>query len=317
MPEPDALIVDLGSNDGTLLRAFKERGMRVLGIDPAREIARQATEAGIETLPLFFNGSTAPQVLADYGHAAIITCNNLFANIDQLDDVTDGIHHLLRPDGVFIFESFYLVDFVQNMVFDFAYHEHLSYFSVTPLVPFFKRHHLELIDVQRVSTKGGSLRYTVQIEGGPRSVSPAVTNLLDLEAKIGTVHQKIYQKFAVQINAAKNELLKLLDQIQAEGNTLAGYGASATTTTLLYHFGLTDRLAFIADDYPAKQHRYSPGKHIPVLAPEALYEKKPDYVVIMAWRYVEPIVAKHQEYLAQGGKFIVPLPELKVIEKGH
>lgn len=312
-PPANALVVDIGSNDGTLLSFFKERGLRVLGVDPAREIARSATASGIETLPTFFTYDLASQILNERGPATIITANNLYANVDDLATLTEAIHHLLSTDGVFVFESFYLADWMQNMVFDFTYHEHLSYFSVKPLVSFFQSHDMELIDVQRVPTKGGSIRCVIQRVGGPRPVSPAVAELVEMETKLGLHRAETFKAFAARIDQAKDQTLELVRSLLAQGKTIAGYGASATTTTLVYHFELGDKLSFIADDYPAKQNLYSPGYHIPVLAPQALYERKPDYVLILAWRYVEPIIKKHKTFIEQGGKFIVPLPELKII----
>jgi len=312
-PPAGALVIDLGSNDGTLLRAYKNRGLRVLGVDPAREIARKATESGVETLAGFFTAELAQKIRADYGPAAIITANNLFANVDDLNDMTAGIKSLLAPDGVFIFESFYLADQIENMVFDFTYHEHLSYFSVKPLALFFRDHGMELIDAQRVPTKGGSLRYTAQLAGGRRPAAPSITELEANESRLGIHDPAAFRAFNDRIEAAKGKLRAMLSGLKAEGKTVAGYGASATTTTLVYHFGLGGDLDFIADDYPAKQNLYSPGFHIPVLAPEALYEKRPDYVLILAWRYYQPIIDKHSRYVESGGRFIVPLPDLKVI----
>jgi len=312
-PPANALVVDIGSNDGSLLRFFKKHGMRVLGVDPAREIARRATASGIETLPEFFNHDLVRKIKKEHGSAAIVTANNLYANVDDLNTLTAAIFDLLTPDGVFIFESFYLMDWMQNMVFDFTYHEHLSYFSVKPLVSFFRRHNIELIDVKRVPTKGGSIRYTIQRAGGPRPVSPTVAELMALETKIGLHCPKTFKAFAVRIDNAKKKVLDLVKSLLEQGKTIAGYGASPTTTTLIYHFELGDKLRFIADDYEAKQNLYSPGYHIPVLAPQALYERKPDYVLVLAWRYAEPIIKKHKAFLEQGGKFIVPLPDLRII----
>lgn len=312
-PPKGAFAVDLGSNDGSLLGFFKQKGMRVLGVDPAREIARKATEAGIETLPGLFTQDMARKIKTERQPAAIVTANNLFANVDELGPFTDAICDVLAPDGVFIFESFYLVDWIQHMVFDFTYHEHLSYFSAKPLVAFFRRHGMELIDVLRVPTKGGSVRYTVQLAGGPRSVSPSVKKLMDIETRVGSDRIETFRTFARKIDTAKDQLSELLQELKASGKTIAGYGASATTTTLVYHFGLGKSLQFMVDDYVAKQNLFSPGYHIPVLAPEEIYRRKVDYVLILAWRYYEPIVEKHQEFLKQGGHFIIPLPELKVI----
>ena len=312
-PPRGALVVDLGSNDGTLLRPFKERGMTVLGVDPAREIARDATASGVETLPEFFTADLSQKIRKERGAASIVTANNIYANVDALGEFTDNIRTLLGPDGVFIFESFYLGDLVDNLVFDFIYHEHLSSFSVKPLAGFFRRHGMELIDAERVPTKGGSLRYTVQLEGGPRKVSKAVADLLAEEEQRGLGRMETFKAFSMRIEAAKKELRSLLDKLKSEGKTIAGYGASATTTTLVYHFGLGDYLDYLVDEYDRKQNTLMPGLHLPVLGPEVLLKRKTDYVVIIAWRYVQPILDKNRAFREQGGKFIVPLPKLQII----
>jgi C-methyltransferase-like protein len=198
-------------------------------------------------------------------------------------------------------------------VFDFIYHEHLSSFSVTPLAGFFRRHGMELIDAERVPTKGGSLRYTVQLEGGPRKVSKAVTDLLAEEEQRGLGRMETFKAFSTRIETAKKELRSMLDKLKREGKTIAGYGASATTTTLVYHFGLGDYLDYLVDEYDRKQNTLMPGLHLPVLGPEALLKRKTDFVVIIAWRYVQPILDKNRAFREQGGKFIVPLPKLQVI----
>jgi SAM-dependent methyltransferase len=312
-PPRGALIVDLGSNDGTLLRFFKQRGMTVLGVDPAREIARAATESGVETLPEFFTADLSGQLRRERGAATIVTANNIFANVDELDEFTANVRSLLSPDGVFIFESYYLGDLIENMVFDFIYHEHLSSFSVTPLVSFFRRHGMELIDAQRVPTKGGSLRYTVQLAGGPRPVSATVGELLVEEARRGLGRMETFKAFAGRIEFAKEQLLALVIKLKSDGKTMAGYGASATTTTLMYHFGLGNYLDYLVDEYSRKQNVLSPGLHLLVLPPQALIDRKTDYVVILAWRYIQPILKKNRAYRRQGGRFIVPLPKLEVI----
>lgn len=310
---PGSLVIDIGSNDGTLLRAFNKHGMRVLGVDPAREIARKASESGVETLPDFFTPEFGRKIKQERGPAAIVTANNLFANVDDLTEMTDTIRDLLAPDGVFVFESFYMADLMRNMVFDFIYHEHLSYFSVKPLAGFFQRRGMELIDVERVPTKGGSLRYTAQLAGGPRKVSPSVAELIAHETSIGLHRVEGFRTFTGRIDSARSELHKLLRELNAQGKKTDGYGASATTTTLAYHFKLGDAMGCIYDDYPAKQGLFSPGQHLPVLPSQAIYDRKPDYVLILAWRYFDPVVRKHQVFMEQGGHFIVPLPQLKLI----
>ena len=315
-PPAGSLVVDVGSNDGTLLRSFKTRGMTVLGIDPAVEIARRATENGVETLPEFLTVETARRIREERGPAAIVTANNVIANIDDLDEVVAAVRELLAPDGVLVFESFYLGDLVRNLVFDFFYHEHISAFAVGPLEPFFRAHGLELVDALRVPTKGGSLRYTVQLEGGGRPVGASVGELEAQEAAQGLHGLELFRAFASEIDSAKRATLELVRQLKSEGASIAAYGASATTTTLVYHFELGDLLDCFLDDYPAKQGLLSPGLHIPVLPSEALYERRPDYVVVMAWRYWEPIVARHPRYVEAGGTFVVPMPELRVVRAG-
>ena len=312
-PPPGALVIDVGSNDGTLLKSYQKRGMKVLGVDPAREIAARATAAGVETLAEFLTVPVARRIRQERGPAAIVSANNVIANIDDLDEIAAAIRELLAPDGVFVFESYYLGDLVQNMVFDFIYHEHISSFAVKPVALFFQRHGLELVDVLRVPTKGGSLRYTIQLAGGPRKTAPIIGELLALEAQQGLDQPEMFRAFNARIERAKADTLAVLQKLKTEGKSVAGYGASATTTTLVYHFGMGGLIDYLVDDYPAKQGTFSPGLHLPVLPSEALYERRPDAVVVMAWRYYEPIMRRHQKYSAQGGKFIVPMPELIIL----
>jgi hypothetical protein len=309
-----ALVVDIGSNDGILLRFFQQKGLRVLGIEPAQHIARDANAAGIETLPEFFTPALAEQVRAKYGPAAIITANNVFANIDDLTTMATGVRKLLDADGVFIFESYYLADLVRNMVFDFIYHEHLSSFSVKPVQSFFARMGMELIDVTRVPTKGGSLRFTTQLAGGPRRVQPSVAAHIQLENEMGLYQAETYAAFAAKVDGLKRRTCELLSELKSQGKSIAGFGASVTGTTLIYHFGLGRFLDYLVDDNPAKQGTYSPGLHLPVLPSAALQERKPDCVLMLAWRFAAPIIKKNQAYLDQGGRFIVPVPEVKTIQ---
>ncbi len=312
-PDDNGLVVDIGSNDGTLLRFFKDRGMRVLGIDPALEIALKATASGIETLPAYFNVELARRLRTERGPASLIVSNNTMANIDALDEFIGGIRNLLAPDGVFVFETIYMADMVRRNHFDNIYHEHIYYFSVKPLDRLFRRHKMQLIEVQRIPTKGGSLRGYVQLAGGPRRQSPSVDELLKDEDKTGIHQAETFRNFSAQLDEAKTRLLDLLRDLKSQGKTIAGYGASHSVTTLLFHFGLGEFLDFLVDDNPVKQGLFSPGYHIPVYSPEALYEKRPDYVLLLAWRFNQLMKNKHRAYLERGGHFITPLPELEVI----
>jgi hypothetical protein len=311
-PPTGSLAVDIGSNDGTVLKFFQAEGMRVLGVEPAREIALKASAAGVETWPEFFSSEMGRRIKAEHGPASIVTINNTFANVDDLDDMLEGVRGLLAPEGVLVIETGYLFDLALEGLFDNIYHEHLGYFSVKPLQTFLQRHHLELIHVERIATKGGSLRALAQRAGGPRSVSTSVERLLTLEKEAGIDRPDIYRALDSRMESQSQRLRDLLKGLKAQGKTIAGYGASVGTTTFLYRFQLGDLLSFIADDNPAKHHLFSPGHHVPVLPSESLYTERPDYVVILAWRYSAPIMEKHQDYLAQGGRFILPWPELAV-----
>lgn len=309
-----SLVVDVGSNDGTLLSHFKAGGMKVLGVEPAVEIANNATKVGIQTLPDFFTKDFAGKIRSKYGPASIITMNNLFANIDNLQDAVNGVKLLLAPDGVFIFETFYFVNYVENMVFDFMYHEHLSYNTIKPLVRFFDMHHLELIDVHGVPTKGGSIRCIVQLKGGPRKVTSSVQNYIDYEEKIGIQKPgKLFREYKQKIQSEKEKLRAELDLLKSQGKKIAAFGASATSTTLIYHFGLVPYFDFLIDENPAKQDTFSPGANLPVYSPSSIMLQKPDAIVILAWRFAEPIMKNYSSFLEMGGEFIIPLPSLKKV----
>ena len=315
--KPGDLVVEIGSNDGTLLGFFQQAGMRVLGIDPARNIVARATEDGIETLAEFFTPALAARILKSHGPAAAICANNVCAHIDDLKGVIEGVRGLLAPDGLFIFEVSYLLDVYENRLFDTIYHEHLDYHRVGPLRRFFRENGMAFVDAQRVSTQGGSLRGFVRSAGsdgeGGGEEGAAVDELEALERAAGLEKPETYRLFAAQIEHRRVELTALLKGLKAEGKMVAGYGAPAKATTLMYHFGLgRDVIEFIVDDNPLKQGLYSPGLHVPVLAVDALYERRPDYVVVLAWNFADSIVAAHPAFTEAGGRFVIPLPNLTI-----
>lgn len=310
-PVPNSLVVEIGSNDGSALQCYKNAGMRVLGVDPAREIAEQATQRGTKTLPEFFNTTLAHSIMAEYGKASIVMANNVLANINDLTDIMEGVKVLLAPDGVLIFETGYALDLIQKTIFDNIYHEHLSYFSVKPLQHFFREQGLQLIHVERVPTKGGSIRCTVQLVTGNIVEHPSVAELLALE-EVTEIHKvSTLQQFAAEIEKTKVQLTTLLKNLKSPGKKIAGYGAVTGVTTVLYTLGLGQYIDFLVDDNSNRQNRYSPGLQISVKSPEAIYDT--DYTVILAWQYVDPIVKRHPRYLQQGGKFINFLPYLTII----
>ena len=312
--KPGSLVVEIGSNDGSLLEFFKEKGCNVVGVDPAQQIAAAATAKGILTLPEFFSSALADEIRSRHGPASVVAANNVFAHSDNLADIVRGIRTLLADDGVFVFENSYLVDIVDRFLFDTVYHEHVSYHSIAPLKTFFERLGMQLIDVQRIASKGGSIRgFAQRLPEGKRPVAPIVAELLAMESARGFAQPQVYREYAQAIDARKQALTRLLEGARAQGKTVAGYGASTTVTTLMWHFDLTDKIDFLADDNPRKEGLYSPGCHVPVVASKEIYSRRPDYVIILAWNYAQPIIDRHRRFLEEGGKFVVPLPDLRVV----
>lgn len=307
-------VVDIGSNDGTLLGFFQEAGMRVVGIDPARAIATRAREAGIDTRMAFFTPELARDLRAEFGEASLVTANNVFAHADNLGSIVEGVKTMLAPGGKFVFEVSYFVDVFEKVLFDTIYHEHLSYHTVTPLVSFFAGLGMTLIDAERIDTHGGSIRIVVENTDGAIHIQPAVAQMVVLEERLRIGEPDTLRRFADRIAGVKDTLVDLLHKLAADGATIAGYGAPAKATTLIHHFGLKpDLISFIVDDSPLKQGLYTPGNHIPVLPSSALMESNVDYVVILAWNFADSIIRNNDAFQRAGGRFIVPLPKVKVI----
>lgn len=312
-PKIGGLVLDIGSNDGILLKYFKEYGMEVLGIDPMPGIAEKASKNGIPTLPYFFNEDSTKKLNDEYGKASVICSNNLVADTDDLSGFVKAVRSLMDKDSIFFFETFYLFLQIQNHVWDFTYHEHYSYFTIKPLVKYFKNMGMELIDVTPNLTKGGSMRCTLQLEGGHRRVTDSVNEHIKREEEEGFHSKNIFNKYATSIEKGKQEYTNLIKQLKDDGKKLIGYGASATSTTLMYHYDMEGTLDYLVDDFKAKQNLYSPGMHVPVFSSDEIYNNPPDYIVVLAWRYYEKILKKHQRFVDQGGRFIIPLPSLKII----
>ena len=309
-----SLVVEIGSNDGSLLKAYKALGMKVLGVDPAKTIAATASSEGVPTLPQFFTLAIARDILAEHGLAKLMCANNVFAHADNITDIVKGIRLLLAPDGVFVFEVSYVPDIIDNFVFDTIYHEHVSHHALIPLERFLNSLDMTLFDVERVATKGGSARGFAQpLSSGKRVRTKYLQEMMDEENRRGIDQPQIYRDFYQAIQERKHKVLNYLDEAIAQNKTVAAYGASTTATTLLYHFELEERLKFIVDDNPLKDGMFSPGAHIPVYAASALYTHKPDIVIILAWQYADAIINKHKRFTQAGGKFIIPLPDMKII----
>ena len=308
-----SLVVEIGSNEGPMLRAFQDRGCRVLGIEPATEIAHAATSGGVPTLARYFTKELAVEVQEEYGRAAVIAANNVLANIDDLDEVMEGANLLLAPDGLLVMETSYWRDVVGQGLIDTIYHEHLSYFSVAPLKLFFQRHGLQLIDCQRNANKGGSIRLTAQKNRGPRPVRPSVENQIALEWEERIHDLNTLAACRNRLNELTRKLQEAINQFRPVDKSVAGYGASVGTTTMLFEFGLGQTIAQMFDDNPRKHGKYSPGLHIPCLPADGLDEAKPDHVIVFAWRYFDQIRKKHLGYEQGGGHYILPIPRVEVI----
>lgn len=308
----DSLVVDVGSNDGVLLKPLQQKGVKVLGIEPAKNIAEQANKEGIETIAQFFGPTLAREIKAEKGPATIITANNVFAHTDDIPFFVEAVKELLAPDGIFVFEVQYLKDLIEKNLFDIVYHEHLYYYHITPLRQFFEKMGMEIFDVEHVPVHGGSLRVFVQKKGGSHTISPTVEQMINAETALNTPAP--YTAFAERITQNKKALTSMLHALKEADNSIVGFGAPAKATTLLYTFGIdANILEFIVDDSAFKQGRVMPGSHIPIVGPEALYKENPDYCLILAWNFAEPIMKNHGRFTKQGGKFIIPVPTPRIV----
>lgn len=310
----NALTLDIGSNDGILVKPLKKLGACALGIDPAEGIAERANKEGLETLTGYFTKEFAKKLAAERGEAILITANNVFAHIDDLDDVVRGVAALLSKKGLFVIEVPYLVDFLEKKLFDLTYHEHLSYIALRPLQAFFKRNAMRIVDVEKVSTHGGSVRIMVAHDDADFSESPIVGQMIKDEEKKGLYESDTYKKFADNIFENRTALRTLLSDLKKKGKKIAGYGAPAKGNTLLNFMDIgPDILEYIVDDNPLKQGLYSPGMHVLIAPPERLVEDPPDYLFILAWNFATPIMEKTKDFKTHGGKYIIPVPAARIV----
>ncbi len=304
------LAVDIGSNDGTLLGFLGDGGMRILGIEPAAGIAELARERGIPTVVSWIDVETAERVRTEHGPASLVTANNVFAHSDDMGEFAEAVRVLLGDQGIFIFEVNHLGDMVDNMAFDTIYHEHLAYHTVSPLRSFLAAHGLELFDVRPIATKGGSMRGFAQRVGGLRPVAAGVEQYVERERKEGMLHPGYMESFRRRIEQRRDQVRMMLEEVGARTKIAVGFGASASSTTLLYHYGLNDYLSGLIDDWPERQGLFSPGLHLPVMSGDVLNSADaPESVVILAWRFWEAILRNYSTYLGNGGRMLIPLPE--------
>jgi SAM-dependent methyltransferase len=309
----DSLVVEIASNDGYLLKNFVAAGVPCLGIEPAANIAKVAREQGVETLVEFFGQGLARGLAGARRQADLILGNNVFAHAPDTNDFVAGLRALLKPKGRVVFEFPYAADFIEKTEFDTIYHEHVFYFSLTALKPLFERHGLTVFHVERLPIHGGSLRLFAGVTGS-HPVQPSVTAMLDDEHRKGLDGLPYYQSFATRVRELKTALNTRIADLRHAGHAIAAYGASAKGSTLLNFYGLGPaQLDFVVDRSTYKQGRLTPGTHLPILPPEELLARRPDYTLLLTWNFADEILAQQRAYREAGGKFILPIPRVTVV----
>lgn len=307
------LVVDIGSNVGVLLEAFKNKGIRVQGVDPAANIVLLAQKRGIDTICDFFNEETVDKILHTKGKASVITGTNVFAHINDLHLLMKNIKKLLKEKGVFIFEAPYFVNLIKTIQYDTIYHEHLSYLSVKPLIGFFAHHNMEMIDIEFADIHGGSFRVYIS-EKGNYPVSDIINDLFTREEAMGLYSHAVLDDFSDKVKKNRAELTWLLHSLKRSGKTIIGVSAPAKGMTLLNYCRIgNDWLDVVSEKSTLKINRYTPGMHIPVVSDNYLLENRPDFALLLAWNFADEIMENLSEYRKRGGKFIIPIPMPKIV----
>jgi SAM-dependent methyltransferase len=312
---PGSLVVEVASNDGYLLQFVRNHGIGAVGIEPCKSVADAAIAKGIDTRVRFFGRGTARALAAEGLSADLIVANNVLAHVPDINDFVGGAAILLKPEGVATFEVHHLLKLMERRQFDTIYHEHFSYLSLIAAQKIFQAADLRVFDVEELSTHGGSIRFFVCRAEASHPETPNVRRVLADERAFGLERDDVYEDWGRAVHASKRSLLKLLIDLKAKGKSIAAYGAPAKGVTLLNFCGVgRDFIDFTVDLAPSKQNRLLPGVHIPILPPDAIYENRPDYVVILPWNIEEEIVTQCAGIRDWGGKFIVPVPEARIVD---
>jgi hypothetical protein len=310
---PEDLFVEIGSNDGHFLQVVKESHQKILGVDPARNIASEANRRGLPTIPDFFSSKVAGDIVSKHGRAKVIVGNNVVAHIDNHHDLAKGVGELLADDGVFIFEAPYLTDMFENLTFDTIYHEHLSYLAVRPLTRLLRPYGLEIFDVEVHPIQGQSIRVFAD-RIGARPISASVSGLIKRELDLGFNRVGSYFRLANQIEKLKAEVVSFLRNLKQQGERIAGYGAPAKGNTLLNYYGIgRDILDYVTEELPSKMGLYTPGTHIPVAHVSEFRNNPPDYAFFLAWNYRDAVLEKESGFRSRGGKFIMPVGKIRIL----
>jgi len=312
--DEDPFIVEIGSNDGIMLRNFSQRGVRHLGVEPSENVAQEAIRNGISTTCGFFNLEEAHRILREHGPASAVLGANVFSHIEDIRSVFAGISALLKDDGVFVFEEPYLGDIIDKTAYDQFYDEHVFYFCLSSLDNLLVADGMVIVDAQPQPVHGGSMRYVVAKKGA-RPVNDRLSGLRDREASLGLNQGSTFQSLHERIQASKEQLVNLLQKLRQDGKRVVAYGATSKSTTVTNFCGIgPDLIEFISDTTPIKQGKFSPGTHIPVKPYEDFVTNYPDYAVLFAWNHGEEIIAKEQDFLSRGGRFITFVPEVRILD---
>ena len=299
----NSLVIDIGSNDGIALVPLKEKNIKVLGVEPAKNISAIALEKGIPTINDYFTSEIADTILQDYGYADIVTASNVFAHADGLKEIANSVFKILKNEGTFIVEVQYLLDTINDLTFDNIYHEHVNYWSVTSMVNFFNNLGYSVVKVEHIDTHGGSIRVYVQNQG--YKIDSSVELFLNKEDDFGLTNYDTYLGFAKRVEQIKTNVLKNIKALKDQNLTLVGYGSPAKATTSLNYFGITsNEISYIVEDNPLKHGKLLPGVRIPIYSKEKIHENLPDVIIVMAWNFFEYIKQNNQDLIDKGVKFI-------------
>jgi len=309
----NSFVVEIGSNDGIMLKHFANNNIRHLGLEPSENVARAAEENGVNTIVQFFDAKIAVNIIKEYGQADAFLAANVMCHIPYINSIVEGIKLLLKPDGIIMFEDPYLGDVIQKTTYDQIYDEHTFLFSVHSIQYLFNQFDMEVIDLEPQDTHGGSMRYVIAHKGA-RLVQENVHKQLEFEQELGLTEPVTFDCFRKNCEKYRSDLMVLLNDIKTQNKSIAGYAATSKSTTIINYCGITtDHLDCIYDTTPIKMGKFSPGAHIPILDYAKFKDNYPDYALLFAYNHEKEIMAKEQEFMKQGGKWVTYVPEVRVV----